>query len=192
MLLYLYKMQPEPNMFLCKTPALKVNSSNLKLYDFTGCIYVLETLRCNSELKQCRQNVSLTGKIWYVQHEFVNTKLILYNFNVTSTFDKKKNVFNVVKDVNLKKISTSLSIYDPHKTEFKENKKKVESVKIMKGAYKGKVRGTQDKPAGKDLHRVEHVKDNMREEGQHGGDSTTGTGCMGFEAISKQICDFKS
>ena len=89
MLLYLYKMQPEPNMFLCKTPALKVNSSNLKLYDFTGCIYVLETLRCNSELKQCRQNVSLTGKIWYVQHEFVNTKLILYNFNVTSTFDLK-------------------------------------------------------------------------------------------------------
>ena len=100
MLLYLYKMQPEPNMFLCKTPALKVNSSNLKLYDFTGCIYVLETLRCNSELKQCRQNVSLTGKIWYVQHEFVNTKLILYHFNVTSIFDFKKNVFNVVKDFN--------------------------------------------------------------------------------------------
>ena len=62
----------------------------------------------------------------------------------------------------------------------------------MKGAYKGKVRGTQDKPAGKDLHRVEHVKDNMREEGQHGGDSTTGTGCMGLEAISKQIGEFKS
>ena len=78
-------------MFLCKTPALKVSSSNLKLYDFTGCTHVLETLRCNSELKQCRQNVSLTGKIWYVQHEFefVNTKLILYNFNVTSTFDLK-------------------------------------------------------------------------------------------------------
>ena len=116
-----FNLQPEPNMFLCKTPALKVSSSNLKLYDFTGCIYVLETLRCNSELKQCRQNVSLTGKIWYVQHEFefVNTKLILYHFNVTSIFDLNNLlfllcVFNVVKDVNLKKISTSLSIYDPH------------------------------------------------------------------------------
>ena len=61
----------------------------------------------------------------------------------------------------------------------------------MKGANKGKGKGTQDKP-GKDLNRAEQTEDDTREEGQYGDDPAPEMVRTGFEAISKQISELKS